>query len=91
MEKYGYKQIVKKGEFREGRIVESTGSGEIICREYFINSEYELDSEDISKSPKIDIAKVAIKKTPIGQMREITKQLGIGNFMIDEEVVEMLS
>lgn len=88
MEKYGYKPVVKGDEFREGIIVERAENGEIVARAYTKNEYNERVASDWRE--KIDFPEVAKKKTPIGKMREIAKQLGHGNFAIDESVVEII-
>lgn len=87
MNKYGYKQVLTFDEFQEGLIVECV-NGKIVCREYKKNEYGERQRTDYEK--EIDLIQVANKKTPIGQMREISKQLGRGDFAIDEEVIALI-
>jgi len=88
MNKYGQKTLLKSGEFYEGIVVEIMGDGRLVAREYYKNEYDELQVGDPIK--EIDFVIVAGMKTPIGKMREITKQLGHGNFAIEEEVLKMI-
>lgn len=87
MKKYGYKMVVKFDEFREGWIVEFV-NGKLMAREYIKNEFRETVQTGGEK--EIDFVKVISKKTEIGKMREITKQLGHGNFVIDEGVIAVI-
>ena len=84
---YGHKKVVAFDEFNEGLIVECMNE-KIVCREYIKNEYGERQLTNYEK--EIDLVKVAKMKTPIGQMREISKQLGTGNFAIDELVIKLI-
>ena len=88
MIKYGYKTVVARDDFHKGIIVEIMSDGKVVAREY---SKNEYGERQVSASIKeIDVDNVARMKTPIGKMREITKQLGTGKFAIDEEVISII-
>ena len=84
---YGRKKVVAFNEFNEGLIVECMNE-KIVCREY-IKKEYG-ERQLTNYEKEIDLVEVAKMKTPIGQMREISKQLGTGNFAIDELVIKLI-
>lgn len=85
---YGYKKVVKNDEFYEGIVVERSEEGQVVAREYIKNEYGEQMQEGVIK--EIDFVKVSTKKTPIGKMREIVKQIGTGKFVIDEDVIAMI-
>lgn len=88
LDKYGYKEVVKNEDFHEGLIVEIV-NGTVVAREYYKN---EFNEREVSNSRfEIDIIPVVRKKTPIGQMREISKQLGTGNYAIDEDIITLIA
>lgn len=88
LDKYGYKVVIKNKDFHEGLIVEIVNET-VVAREYYKN---EFNEREVSNSGfEIDIIPVARKKTPIGQMREISKQLGTGNYAIDEEIITLIA
>lgn len=88
LNKYGYKVVVKNEDFYEGLVVEIVNDT-VVAREYYKN---EFNERQVRNSRfEIDIIPVARKKTPIGQMREISKQLGTGNYAIDEDVITLIA
>ena len=88
LDKYGYKVVIKNKAFHEGLIVEIVNET-VVAREYYKN---EFNEREVSNSGfEIDIIPVTRKKTPIGQMREISKQLGTGNYAIDEEIITLIA
>lgn len=89
LQKYGYKTLLKSGEPYEGIVVEIMGDGKIVAREYYKNDYNELQVGDPIQ--EIDFVIVSRMRTPIGKMREITKQLGHGNFAIEEEVLKIIA
>ena len=85
---YAKKKVVTSDEQHVGIIVEEK-DGDLIARSYYKNEFKTYIAEE--KFYPLDVIKVQKMRTEVSKVREISRQLGTGHYVISEDAIPLIS